>query len=122
MIYYDLKEALPDHTEARRILCDIGHFSDSECSEIGSSSTINKVVDVLIKKKMENPDKMITNNQVSNAKQGNTVIINKKSRTSRHRTCRAQIQSDLVESSWSLTNQLIMSKLSTNVRYSKKEV
>ena len=44
------------------------------------------------------------------------------SRTSRYRMCRAQIQGDLVESYGFLTNQLILSKLSTNVHYSKKEV
>ena len=42
--------------------------------------------------------------------------------TSRYRTCRAQIQGDLVESYVFLTNQVIMSKLSTNVHYGKKEV
>ena len=43
-------------------------------------------------------------------------------RTSRYRMCRAQIQDDLVDSYGFLTNQLIMSKLFTNVHYSKEEV
>ena len=41
---------------------------------------------------------------------------------SKPRTRRAQIQSDLVESYGFFTNQLIMSKVSTHVHYSKKEV
>ena len=45
-----------------------------------------------------------------------------RARTSRNSTCRAQIQGNLVESYGFLTKQLIMSKLSTNVHYSKKKV
>ena len=53
---------------------------------------------------------------------GYSGIVKLASRTSRYRTCRAQIQADLVESYGFLTNELIMSKLSTNVHYDKKEV
>ena len=45
-----------------------------------------------------------------------------KARTSRYRTCKTHILTLLVESYGFFTNQLIVSKLSKNVHYSKKEV
>ena len=72
----DLNKALTenDHMKAKLILCEMGKFSESECKETGESSIISKVVDALIKMKMDNPEKTITNSQVDNSKKGNTVL------------------------------------------------
>ena len=74
----DLNNALAENNpmKAKRILCAMGKFSESECKETGKSSIISKVVDALIKKKMDNPDETITNSQVDNSKKGNTVLTN----------------------------------------------
>ena len=72
----DLNKALADgdHMKAKLMLCDMIWLSKLQCNKTGSSSTIAKVVNILIKNKNENPGEMIRYSQVYKVKKGNTVI------------------------------------------------
>ena len=71
-----LNKALVDKDDmrAKQILCEMEEFSESKCKETEKSSTVANVVASLIKEKMDNPSRTITNSQIDNAKQGNPVF------------------------------------------------
>ena len=105
------------YTKLYQVFDNIGDVSSTgilvpSCVETGSLFTVeNKGIP-------NNSDK----GDVQLTRRGTCFLTKQVPNTCRYRTCRAQIQSDLVESYGFLTNQLVMSKLSTNVHYSKMKV
>ena len=73
----DLNKALADNDaiKAKQIMCEMEEVSKSECKGKGNSSIVAKTVATLLKEKMYNPRKTITNIQVDKAKQGICLLL-----------------------------------------------
>ena len=73
-----MNDALADNdkTKAEEILCISKMLPDAICKETGNSTTVDKVVDHLIKEKQNKLEKTITNNQVNTVIRGKHRVSN----------------------------------------------